>query len=207
MTPVPLSELHNQLLPYLPAVEIPLLNSQIVMVARDFFKRTTVLREKFEFPTVAGVQDYQLNPTYGEVASIMAVWREGRDRPIDPVPEHMRQPIAAGEPTGWFAMLPNMPSMYPMPDAAYQMTINAVIRPKRDATTLPGEVVDQYREELCAGVLAAMYAMPGKPWTQSQSAKESGRMYAGAIKTIRSTVRDGGQPNQSTFSPLRRFGK
>ncbi len=207
MTPVPVSELHNQLLPYLPAVEIPLLNSQIIMVARDFFKRTTVLREEFVFTTTPGVQDYQLNPVYGEVASIIAVWREGRDWPLDPVPEHVRQRIDAGQPSGWFAMLPNLPSIYPMPDAAYEMTINAVVRPKRDDTTLPGEVVDQYREELCAGVLAAMYAMPGKPWTQSQSAKESGRMYAGAVKTIRSTVRDGGQPNHSTFSPLRKFGK
>lgn len=207
MTPVALNTLYDQLLPYLPAVELPLLDSQIVKVARDFFKRTTVMRESFAFDTTAGTADYQLNPAYGEVASILEVRRTGSITPLAVITESHRWPADSGQPTGWFALLPNMPTIFPVPDNVYPLQLAAVIRPKITDTTLPSEVVDQYREELCAGVLAAMFAMPGKPWTQTQTAKEAGRMYAGAVKTVRATIRDGGQPNQSTFTAARRFGK
>lgn len=207
MTPAPLSILHDQLLPYLPAVEIPLLNAQIVKTARDFFKRTTILREQFVFATVAGVAEYRLTPAYGEVSAIMAIWPADDTNPLKVVAEDRRARAEAAQPRGWFAMLPDTPSFYPTPDAAYNFTVNAAVRPRSDATTLPGEVVTQYLEEIAAGVLAVMYGMPGKPWTQSKSATEAGRMYAGAVKTIRATLRDGGQPNQSTFTAARRFGR
>jgi hypothetical protein len=207
MTPVPLNTLYDLLLPYLPAVETPLLDSQIVKVARDFFKRTTLLREEFVFNTAVGIAEYQLNPTYGEVSSILEIWPDGGVYPLSAVPEDRRSRRDAGQPQGWFSLLPNLPQIYPTPDGEYTLRVRAVIRPKHDDTTLPGEYVDQYREQLAAGVLAAMFGMPGKPWTQSKAAADAGRMYAGEIKTIRATLRDGGQPNQSTFTAARRFGR
>lgn len=207
MTPVPTSILYDQLLPYLPAVETPLLDVQIIKVARDFFKRTTLLREQFTFTTVAGVAEYRLIPSYGEVSAIMDIWPGSSVNPLKVITEARRPRADAAEPRGWFAMLPDTPSLYPTPDDAYTFTVNAAIRPRSDATELPGEYVTQYLEEIAAGVLAVMYGMPGKPWTQSKSATEAGRMYAGAVKTIRATVRDGGQPNQSTFTAARRFGR
>lgn len=207
MANVPFSTLYDQLLPYLPAVERPLLDLQIRKVARDFYKRTTILRETFTFDTVAGVSDYALTPTYGEVSAIMAAWYATNIQPL-PVATEDRRPLSAqGQPRSWFAQVPNIITIYPTPDAVYPMTVNAAVRPSNLTTDLPEEITNQYMEELSAGVLAAMFGMPGKPWTQSQSAKDAGRMYAGAVKTIRATIREGGQPNQSTFIAARRFGK
>ena len=57
------------------------------------------------------------------------------------------------------------------------------------------------------GTLSMMYGMAGKPWTSTKGAQEAGRGFSQEIKSIRGRLRDGGQPNQSTFSPLFKFGK
>ena len=89
-----------------------------------------------------------------------------------------------------------------------QVTERKKIHPKltQAAVVMPEEMITHYAEPLSAGVLAAMMGMPGKPWTQTQAAREYGRLFSGAIRTERGKLRDGGQPNQSTFIAARKFG-
>lgn len=205
MANVPFSALYDQILPYLPGAEKPIVDSQIRKVAREFLKRTTLVREAFVFDTTAGVSTYLLTPSFGQVSSILDVWVDTTVK-LSPVPEHKRAPADAKKPDGWFTLIPHLLNLYPQPDAVYPITCNAVVTLNQTDTGIPEEVVNQHAEALAAGVLAAMFGMPGKPWTQAQSAKESGRIYSGVIKTLRGQLRDGGQPNQSTFQPIARFG-
>lgn len=206
MANVPFSSLYDQVLPYLPGAETPIVNAQIRKVVREFMKRTTIVRETFLFDTVPSVSTYQLNPTFGQVSSILEVWVDNGTRPIPPSVEENRVPTVEDKPRSWFTMLPHLLTMYPQPDGVYPIMCNAAITLTQTDTELPEELVAQYAEILAAGTLAAMFSMPGKPWTQTQAAKEAGRSFSGGIKTIRASLRDGGQPNQSTFRGIARFG-
>ncbi len=206
MANVPFSALYPQVLPYLPGAEPPLVDSQIRKVVREFLKRTTLLRESFVFSTQADAATYMLNPVFGQVSSVLRVGYSGEKHPIPPSVEETRVPVEPAKPTGWYTMLPHLLTFYPQPDGVYPIICDAVITLTQTDVELPGDIVAQYAEALAAGVLATMYGMPGKPWTQSQAAKEAARAYSGAIKTIRGGLRDGGQPNHSTFRGIARFG-
>lgn len=199
---------YDQLIPYLPGVELPLVNLQIRKVMRDFLTRTTLAREKFPFETIAGTDTYRLNATYGEVCSILSVKLPAYSpHPLPVVAEERRWPMAEGQPRGWFAALPHLPVLWPTPDAEYAVEIEAAVRPTLGDDLFPQDVVTQHMEAISMGVLGAMYSMPGKPWTKADAAAGAARGYSSAVKTIRATMRDGGQPNASTFRPIAIFGK
>ena len=206
MANVAFSNLHDQVLPYLPGAEKGIVDFQIRKVVREFMKRTTIIRETFTFNTVGGASTYLLTPASPDfqVSSIIAVWVDGKL--VDPIPEDKRLRAASGPPKGWWTSIPHLLNIYPQPDAGYAVEVNAALSLTQTATLMPEELIAQYAEAIAAGTLATMMGMPGKPWTQSQSAKEAGRTFAGVIKTIRGNLRDGGQPNQSTFQAARRFG-
>lgn len=203
---VPFSALYDYIIPYVPGVEKPIVDSQIRKATREFMKRTTLFRETFSFPTIPGTSTYQLVPTFGQVASVIQAWIDTDMHDLKPAVEHKRPPVGARKPEAWFTTIPDMLTLYAQPDAVYTITVNAVVTLKIIDTELPRALALHHAEALSAGVLALLYSMPGKPWTQSDAAREAGRIYAGAINTIRASLRDGGQPNQSTFIGAAKFG-
>lgn len=207
MANVPFSQMHNLVLPFLPGADLPIVDNTIRKVVREWMKRTTCIRESFVFDTVAGVSDYQLTPTFGQVASIMAVWGDPSADPLKVITEDLRRNVAAARPYGWWEMIPGVVKMYPTPDGVYSITVNAVIQLTQLETAMPEELIANYGEELSAGVMAMMMSMPGKPWTQSKAAMDLARSFNGAIRTVRGKIRDGGQPNHSTFTAARKFGR
>lgn len=212
-TLVPFSALYDQVLPYLPAAELPLVDAQIRKALREFMRRTTITRETFDWYTdpMAATPTYWLKPSLGEVSSIIGVWisedpASGQWHPLPPVPEERRIIRARGKPEGWYTTALDYLTLYPEPDAAYLMRATAVVTLKQTDTFFPDYILSHHAEAIGAGVLALMYGMPGKPWTQQTAAQQAGRAFAGEIRTLRGSLRDGGQPNQSTFIAARKFG-
>jgi hypothetical protein len=206
---VPFSDLYDQVLPYLPGAEPPLVDSQIRKALREFMRRTTISREIFEWDTAAiPTPTYHLIPSYGEVSSIIGVWlmENGSAKPLPPVPEDRRVLREPGRPEGWYTTALDYVTLHPQPDGVYPMRAEAVVTLAQDSTHFPDYILRHHAEAICAGVLSLMYGMPGKPWTQAQSAAQAGRAFAGEIRTLRGSLRDGGQPNQSTFIAARKFG-
>lgn len=206
MANVPFSALHELVLPYLPGADTPIIDSTIRKVVREWMKRTTCVRQTFQFNTANGLSDYQLLPGSGQVASIMAVWQDPAADPLRVATEDLRRTSSPARPTHWWEMIPGVVKFYPTPNGIYPITVNAVLTLTQTDTTLPEELVANYGEQLTSGVLSMMMSMPGKPWTQSKAAIDMGRVFNGAIKTERAKIRDGGQPNQSTFTAARKFG-
>lgn len=58
----PFSELYDLVLPYVPAVETPLVDYHIRRVTREFCRRTTLWRRRVTITTQPGVNDYLLAP-------------------------------------------------------------------------------------------------------------------------------------------------
>jgi hypothetical protein len=206
MANVALNTMYSQILPYLPGAETPLVDLQLRKVLREFMKRTTIYRETFMFNTTPGVSTYKLVPVFGQVSSIIDAWGDNGKTLMRAIPEERRVPIEARKPYGWFSQVPDYVTFYPTPDAAYPIMVSAAIMLQLTDNEYPEEILHHHAEVVAAGVLAAMYGMPGKPWTQSKAAVDAGRMFGRGINTIRAKLRDGGQPNQSTFRGIVPFG-
>lgn len=206
MANVAFSTLYDKILPYLPGAETPIVDNQLRKVLREFMTRTTIIRESFTLTTTPGVSTYRLQPVYGQVSAILRVWPEGQVPPLPPVSDHALYPREPARPVAWFAHVPDVLSLYPTPDAAYEYFIDAAVTAAQDATTFPEELAHHYGEAIAAGVLAAMMSMPGKPWTQGDAAKSAARMYSGTLRELRARVREGGQSNHSTFRGIAKFG-
>ena len=206
---VPFSDLYDQVLPYLPGAETPLVDAQIRKALREFMRRTTINREIFEWDTAAAqAPTYHLIPSNGEVSSIIGVWLLENDqyRQLPPVPEERRVIRDPGRPEGWYTTALDYLTIHPAPNDVYSLRAEGVVTLLQTSTHFPDYILRHHAEAICAGVLALMYGMPGKPWTQQQAAAQAGRIFAGEIRTLRGSLRDGGQPNQSTFIAARKFG-
>lgn len=207
MANIAFNTLYDQILPYLPGAETALVDSQIRKVLREFMKRTTMIRQRITFNTSIGIPTYMLVPTFGQVASVLHAWHAPSQTPLAVYVEPRTQrALDPGAPKAWLQMVPGYIQIAPTPDAVYPIEVEVAVTLKQTDAVFPEEIRDNYAEAVAAGVLAMMYSMPGKPWTQGQAAKESGRVFSGMIKSIRAELRDGGQPNQSTFQGVARFG-
>jgi len=210
MANVPFSRLYDQVLPYIPGAELPIVDVQIRKALREFMKRTTLIRQTFTFPTVAGFPSYQLTPTFGQMSSVLQVFLDNTDGHELELPvrteEQRYAGVSPGQPNSYWSTLPNVVMLYPTPNDVFQISAIGVVTLKQDDTTFPEELLDNYAEIIAAGAIAALTAMQGKPWTSSPSSQAAGRTFSDGIKTIRASLRDGGQPNQSTFRGIARFG-
>ena len=194
------NDLYDYTMPYLPGAEPGIIDFHIRRALREFFKRTSVWREVIEFTTTPGEATYQLQPTAGVVAAVMSVHIDGHWRAA--IPENKRDPyIAAGLPTAWYSLLPQVITLYPQPAGTTGIRVEAALTLPLDDTarSFPDSVLEEHAEAIAAGVISAMMLMPGKPWTQREAGAMYGRIFGSAIRDTRGKLRDGGQPNQSTF--------
>jgi hypothetical protein len=206
------SALYDYTMPYLPGAEPAVIDFHIRRVLRDFFKRTTAWRLTFEFQTIPGQATYQLVPGTGkQVSSLLSV--DVDTKGIGVVPEERRdRNVTSAKPYGWYQLLPQVLTLYPTPDAEYTVRVDAAITlPIEDeggskVHTFPGEFFDEHAEAIAAGVISGMMLMPGKPWTKLDSGASYGRIFGAAIRDTRGKLRDGGQPNASTFTAPVKFG-
>lgn len=207
--PQPFSIMYDLVIPYLPGADTPIIDASIRKAVREFLKRTTLQRETFQFTAVPGTARYQLNATTGQVSSVLAVYRDDDAYPLPVATEEDRRRHVTGSIArpGWWSPLPTQIEVWPTPVAGNVFTVEAAITLPQDATELPDGLYESYGETIAMGVLAVMYSMPGKPWTSNNAAQTAGRGFSAEIKTLRGRLRDGGQPNHSTFTAVAKFGK
>lgn len=200
------NDLYDFILPYLPGAEQGIVDLHIRRTLREFFARTTVWRETFVFNTVGGVAAYRLQPSIGTVASVLTVEIDGK--PTTAIPEDMRTNPAPGAAERWYSLIPETFVLYPSPSGVQAIRVDAAITLPVDGSLreFPDDVYNAHAESIAAGVISSMMAMPGKPWSQRESSLLYSRVFGSAVRDLRGKLRDGGQPNQSTFTSPRRFG-
>lgn len=193
-------DFYDHVLPYLPGAEKPIVDFHIRRAVREFLKRTTVWREVFSFNTMIDEATYQLNPTQGAVGTVMNVSIDTRW--ARPLAENKRDPYrSAGKPDSWYSLLPSVITLFPKPNAEVPVLVEAAITVPLDSNDMfiPDNIMEEHAEAIAAGVISAMMLMPGKPWSQREAGAMYGRTFGSAIRETRGKLRDGGQPNQSTF--------
>ena len=74
-------------------------------------------------------------------------------------------------------------ALYPTPDAVYTLSISVIVTPKETAAAaqIPGDPLIKYSNDIEAGALAYLLALPGQPWTDAAAAARYMRDFASAI--------------------------
>ena len=84
-----------------------------------------------------------------------------------------------GPPTKLWMRTPDVGVLYPVPDQSYGPTLYVIgsLRPVINTTQLPAISTEQHLDGLVSGVLAKLYAIPKRPWSDADAAKEHMRVY------------------------------
>ncbi len=84
-----------------------------------------------------------------------------------------------GQPAAFFMREPDVMQLYPMPNLTYGsvLYIYAIIAPLIITPRLPNISVTHHFDAIMNGLLARMYAMPNRPWTDKDAAAKHERMY------------------------------
>lgn len=193
--------------PYVPAAEFAVIDLHARRVLREFFRRTTVWRTTVAFPTIDGTADYRITmPAGQDVATILAATRDpgngDEPKPLGIATEAVRaRPRGKDTPKSYYFSVPQVLQLWPTPDAVYDMTATLAVTLPIQYTgedEFPDDIFDTYGEDIAAGIIGYMMAMPGKPWTQLQAAEGYARRFENCVLTLRAKLRDGGSPNVST---------
>lgn len=91
--------------------------------------------------------------------------------------------VGPGDSTQWNPNLtPGFPRQYcyvpegsfalqPTPNAVYTLTISAIVAPKETASQIPADPLVKYSNDIEAGALGYLLAIPGQPWTDENAAQ------------------------------------
>ncbi len=101
--------------------------------------------------------------------------------------------IAASDSSGWnpnvqaeqptrYQYLPEAQfALYPTPDQAYNLNVTVIIAPKEGAVNVPAAPLIKYSNDIEAGALAYLLALPGQPWTDKPSAAMNQKAFQSGI--------------------------
>jgi hypothetical protein len=81
-------------------------------------------------------------------------------------------------------------ALNPTPDAVYTLSLSVIVTPKETASAaqIPGDPLIKYSNDIEAGALAYLLALPGQPWTDAGAAARYGRDFASGIANGKAEV-------------------
>jgi hypothetical protein len=81
-------------------------------------------------------------------------------------------------------------ALQPTPDKVYTLSISAIVTPKETsaAAQIPADPLVKYSNDIEAGALAYLLAIPGQPWTDLAAAARYSRDFASAIANGKAEV-------------------
>lgn len=81
-------------------------------------------------------------------------------------------------------------ALFPTPDAVYTLSISAIVMPKETsaAAQVPADPLVKYSNDIEAGALAYLLAIPGQPWTDEAAAARYQRDFTSGISNGKAEV-------------------
>lgn len=167
-------------LPHVTGCPDPLAEQAVRSACIEFCEETLLVQEVSTQSSIASQQDYDIDvPTDMILVRVTGVFYG--DTWLDPSSiENIRSGVALrgavgtatqtlATPTVYFQKTPNATtiSLYPVPDTALAngLAIRAAFAPSRSATTVPDLLYDFWVEEIAAGAIARLKAIPGQPFS------------------------------------------
>ncbi len=195
----------------------PTLVRNYIDVCRDFCERTRWLTK-----TVTGIAtavdqvSYTITAdTYNDLFGVFSIDLLESATKIRQLVEQASEfwdPDAASDiPERWEYVMTGQFKLDPPPAAAYDLVVEAFMRPKKTATSIDSRLADECDQAIEYGVLSRVKAIINMPWSDPRGADMNGRMYESNVGTY-SALADrkhnagsrgsvvGGAPNSRTRS-------
>lgn len=173
----PVKDFLPRLAVHLPACPAPTMAQALVDSAIAFCDESMVLRAHLDaFWTVAGTALYELDaPPQQQVSRVLRVSLDGAFlSPTLPNTSHAMS--LSGRPTRYETSRADSVfelALYSVPDGAYSVTVEAALRPLRDATQLEDDLMNLWVEPIVAGAIARAAAIPNQPFTDPGKAQNA----------------------------------
>jgi len=180
-----LTALRSKVQPHVLGCPLLMVDDAILDAVVDFCNRSRAYRfSPAEITVVAGTANYTVSdlPAQTEIAWLLAA--ELDDIPIDtPDSGSVPQSYATEEGTSSMAVVVSASSigLRKVPSEAGGLRVRLALRPTLSATTFLDEFNVLYREQIAAGALARLYAMPKKPWTATELVEDARNQFDQAI--------------------------
>jgi hypothetical protein len=175
-----------------------LFNTQEVL--RDFCARTKCWQTLLAaFPTVAGTSDYTLtSPTGGLVSQVEEVYyidNKVEFTPMDDLGRWYQQnwrTLSNGTPVWATFMEPGILTLHNTPEAAGNLYVRAAIIPDNTLTLaaveFPDFIFTRWASQIADGVLARLYNMPDKPYSDVKRADAKTVRYEQYVASVKIRV-------------------
>lgn len=169
------------------------------LAAREWCDRTRWLTTTITGETEADTKRYGLgDDPHVEVFGIAAMSQRqgsGRWEPVTELNSGSWDPNAdAGEPEKYQYVPHAAFSLYPTPDAVYDLRITAVIKPKVGVNSLEEVLLTEWDLGLEAGALYRLLRIPDQPWTNPAESSSQYLLFQDAIARGCSSVFAGRNP-------------
>ena len=179
MSRTALTAWYDEVLPNVPGCGQPMARHAIRNAAIDFCTRTFAWRVDHDpLAAQANEPEYPFEPpSKTRVVKVMAAWFDGKE--IFPKsPDQLNRLYAnwrtqTGTPLYFTQRLPDVLRLVPYPNTSLQNAIafEVALRPSGDATDIESSIFDEFSEDIKHGVLARLFAMKSKPWSDAERAK------------------------------------
>lgn len=155
---------------------MPTLIGAYVRAARRFCNISRWLRADIPGACVIGAELYSLgSDTFNEIIGIRSIELTALDGKVNPLTssssgswdaddENAEPELYQYVPEGQFAV-------HPKPDAAYSLTVQVVLQPKRGSNSIDDTLVVNWEYALQAGCLGYLLALPRQPYTDAAEAQ------------------------------------
>jgi len=164
------------------------LRRAFVRALREWCQQTQWLLITLQGATVANQQQY----TLGDDPQLDIIGIKAIQATMTGSTGIQTWPLVTSDSTTWDPnMPPGLPTKYcyipeaqfalqPIPNAVYGLTLTAILQPKEDAVNIPQAPLLKYSNEIEAGALAYLLAVPGQPWSNpTESARREREFRAG----------------------------
>jgi len=167
-----------------------------VRALREWTQQTQWLRVAVTGSTVVDGRQYSLgNDPYLDVVGIQAMQGSQSQSqgiqywPIVPSNSGMWDPnMQSGMPVRYQYVAEAQFAVDPLPAQVYGLLITLIVQPKEGATQIPAAPLLKYSNEIEAGALAYLLAVPGQPWTNPAEAARNDRVFRAGISNGKAEV-------------------
>jgi len=91
--------------------------------------------------------------------------------------------------SGQYAYVPQAQFvLFPTPNQVFSLLVSAIVTPKEGAAQIPAAPLVPYSNEIEAGALAYLFALPGQAWTNPAESARNSRIFQAGIANAKSEV-------------------
>jgi hypothetical protein len=193
----------NLVLMQIPGVPDQLARTQLGLVLREFYEKSTAFRDDVgPYLIQQGRSIVQLNPVSQDVRIQFVLDAylfpyQGSDTP-QPLAPLTRKPLGGSPqpPSSYYMQEMDQMLLYPTPDQTYGkiLYVYAALVPLSTAVVLPDVAYTHHVDALQWGTMSRLLSMSKKPWTDKQQAAAYDRKYRQEIMLRRDIANRGSGP-------------